>query len=204
MPKINNILENTRKEVELYGASGAESVFLTNLRLEFKSKDLDCPEDADLRGAITDFDWFVLCEKAGCVVPHPSPDESFWIKFFGEQALPYGQAWNFKALKDTLQNPAKHRRGVLYNPRSYDSPPCILTYQFHVERYSTLDVTVTMRSSDVAKVLSQDVLMSWLLLCHVAKLVGLEPGDMVFNIANAHIYWEDTEFQEEFTFDDGL
>ncbi len=61
-----------------------------------------------------------------------------------------------------------------------------------------------MRSSDVAKVFPQDVIMSYLLLCHVSNLVDLKPGSITFNLGNAHVYWSDTEFGEEFAIDDGL
>lgn len=203
MARIDNILEDARKEVEIYGKSGGECVYLTNLTLTFE-EGLIAPELSDLKGALVDFDWFVLCEKEGCVVPHPNPDSSFWIRVFGEKALPYGYSWNFRLLKDTLRDQKRWRRGVLFNPQSYNNPPCITCYQFQQADYGTLDMTVTMRSSDVAKVLPQDVLMSQLLLAHVSSLASFEPGSITFNIANAHVYWEDTEFQEEFTFDDGL
>lgn len=204
MARIDNILEDARKEVEIYGKSGGECVFLTDLSLIFSKNDFVCPENADLPGALVDFDWFVRCQTAGRVVSHPDPDSSYWIRRFGEKAYPYGYTWDFKLLCDSLTDPKRWRQAVLFNPQSYLNPPCIVCYQFQQADYGMLDLTVTMRSSDVAKVLPQDVLMSQLLLSHVSNLVGMEPGDMTFNIGNAHIYWEDTEFQEEFTFDDGL
>jgi hypothetical protein len=204
MARIDNILEDARKEVEIYGKSGGECVFLTNLTLTFSCENFVCPKNANLAGALADFDWFVLCQTKGYVVSHPAPDSSYWLQQFGEKALPYGYSWNFKLLRDSLTDSKRWRQGVLFNPQSYNNPPCITCYQFQQANYGTLDLTVTMRSSDVAKVLPQDVLMSQLLLSHVSNLVAMEPGNMTFNIGNAHVYWEDTEFQEEFTFDDGL
>jgi thymidylate synthase len=67
--------------------------------------------------------------------------------------------------------------------------------------HDRLNVTVTMRSSDVAKVLPQDVAMTWFLLRDVAQMSNLDRGKMTFNIGNAHVYYEDCEWQEEFTID---
>jgi len=63
---------------------------------------------------------------------------------------------------------------------------------------------VMMRSSDVAKILPQDILMTWFLQKHVAELADLERGKMTFFISNAHIFWEDLEYPEEHSIDTSL
>ena len=198
---IDRVLGNVVKEVELYGKSGAESVFLTNLSFSFDGKDFDVPIAADMDGAVVDFDWFMKCAEAGRELSHPSPDKSFWLRHFGNDSYSYGSTWNFRALRDHLDKPDHWRKAVLTNPRSPEDPPCIICYQFQVVEHRTLDVTVTMRSSDVCKVLPQDVLMTWFLLREVAKDNCLDRGTITFNIGNAHVYYEDCEWQEEFTVD---
>ena len=201
MTTIDKVLENLVKEVEIYGQCGSDTVFKTNLSFTIDGNDFDVPALADIDGAVVDFDWFLKASERGYEIPHPSPDKSFWLRRFGDDAYSYGSSWSFKALRDHLGKPANWRRAVLTNPRSPEDPPCILCYHFQVIDHRTLDVTVTMRSSDVAKVLPQDVLMTWFLLKHVAKDNCLDRGSITFNIANAHVYYEDCEWQEEFTVD---
>ena len=78
-----------------------------------------------------------------------------------------------------------------------------MCYHFQEVEYGKLDCTVTLRSSDVAKVLAGDVFMSGLIQEQVAEMVGMESGDLTFNISNAHVYYNDLEYTEEFTIDYG-
>ena len=200
MRTIDKILDNVVKEVELYGRSGADSVYITNMSFTIAEEDFDVPVDADIDGAVVDFDWFLKSAEKGYDISHPSPDKSFWLRHFGKDSYAYGASWRLQELYDQLAKPDAWRRCVLVNPRSID-PPCIMCYQFLNDGNRVLDVIVTMRSSDTKKVLPQDVLMTWFLLKHVANAMCLERGSMTFNIANAHVYYEDCEWQEEFTID---
>lgn len=200
METIDKILDNLVKEVELTGRSGSDCVYKTNISVTIKDEDFSTPEESDLDGAYVDFDWFLRSAEKGYDVPHLAPDKSFWFKYFGERAAAYGSSWRFQNLKDTLSDPAKWRRAVLINPQTGD-PPCILSYQFLSEDSRTLDVVVTMRSSDIKKIFPQDYLMTWLLLKRVCEDCKFDRGSITFNIANAHVYYEDCEWQEEFTID---
>ena len=202
--KLNTIdyaLENLVKEVELYGRSGGDSIFLTNVTLTVKDEDFEVPFTADLDGAYVDFDWFLRCAKARREEPHPSPDKSFWLRTFGEKAVPYGACWNLSALKDNLSKPERWRKCLLFNSRSSEDPSCVTSYQFLQHEHHILDVIVTMRSSDVYGVLPQDLLMTWFLLKHVCEENGLRRGSITLNLANAHVFYENCMWQEEFTID---
>ena len=201
MNTTDRFLENLAKEVEIYGRSGSESIYKSNLSFSLDAKDFEIPVSADWDGAIVDFDWFLKCAARYQDLSHPSPDKSFWLRTFGKDAGPYGAGWNFTALREHFDKDTYTRRAILWNPRNPDNPPCILCYHFSCDLYRTLDVTVSMRSSDVRKVLGQDLVMTWLLLKHVAKDNCFDLGKITFNIANAHIYYEDCEWQEEFTVD---
>tara|TARA_R110001592_G_scaffold220742_1_gene475362 strand:- start:1 stop:615 length:615 start_codon:yes stop_codon:yes gene_type:complete len=203
MLRIDRILEDLQREVELYGKSGADSVFIDNLHFSIESGDYQVPLGCDVQGGIVDVAWFFQCAADRRITPHSHPDESFWVRAFGKDALPYGHAWNLEALYENLSKESTARRGILFNHRDCYNPPCVICYQFQSIHYGTLDCTVTLRSSDVAKVLPQDVFMTDLILGQICRSTGFNPGKMTFNLANAHVYYEDMEYQEEFTIDFG-
>lgn len=196
MPEITKAIESIRTSIERVGRSGRDTVFLDNVSFRVSATNLDIPFGADLPAAQEDFEWFLACEDYQGELAHPNHEKSWWLKQFGDDAPPYGHTWNLRALCDALTLSGLGRRAVLVNPMM-PYPACILCYQFQVVKHTIdgplLDVTVTMRSSDVVNCLPQDVLMTQLLLRHVANEVGMTPGVMTFNIANAHIYWEDLD-----------
>ena len=202
MTRIDSVLEQVQKDVELKGKCGAAAVFLTNIQFTIPREDFASPISCDVEGAICDVSWFFKCAKARMVVPCGNPDGSFWIKRFGKEALPYGSAWNLPELKEQLEDPDT-RRAILLNYARPEQPPCVTGYQFQCVEYGVLDCTATLRSSDVAKVLAQDVFMTKLILDEVSKMTGFEPGSITFNLGNAHVYYEDLTYTEEFTIDMG-
>lgn len=67
--------------------------------------------------------------------------------------------------------------------------PCIIGYQFSINRYDTLDVSVIMRSCDITNCLRNDIWLAHNLLKHVSNNVeGTTTGDITFYIANLHQY----------------
>ena len=75
--------------------------------------------------------------------------------------------------------------------------------QAEVKATHLLIVLPLLRQVTIVKVLPQDVYMTRLILEYVCSLVDLEPGKMTFNLANAHVFYEDLEYQEEFAIDYG-
>jgi len=201
MNKTDRILEDMQKLVEISGISGSSTIFLPNLTFTIPKGDFEIPSFCDYTGAVEDFEWFLSCSEAGKLVPHQSPEKSFWLKTWGGDADVYGRTWSIRSLAKHLYKEQDSRRAVLYNPTSCSNPPCILCYHFQINHFRQVDVTVTMRSSDVAKILPQDVTMTWLLLKFIAAIGNYHIGDMTFNISNAHVYYEDSEWQEEFDVD---
>ena len=200
MTEITKVIDSIRSSVEKVGTSGRDTVYLDNVSFRVSATKFEVPKGADLDAAREDFNWFLLCEDLRTEVAHPRHEKSWWLKQFGDDAPPYGHTWDLHAVTDCLTLRGLERRAVLFNLTS-PYPACILCYQFQITKYVTegplLDVTVTMRSSDVINCLSQDVLMTELLLWHVAQQVEMTPGHMTFNIANAHIYWEDLDTADE-------
>jgi thymidylate synthase len=204
MSDIDRVLGDLQKEIELYGRSGAESIFKTDVVFTISARAFDVPSGADAEGAIIDFEWFLECATNGRVTAHPNPDRSWWLERWGMNAEPYGYRWRFDTLKKHLTESGAERRAVLFNPGGHDKPPCILCYQFQEVNCGVLDCTIFMRSSDVAKVLPQDIAMTRLLVKHVANMVGLKAGNMTFHVGNAHVFYKDCDFPEEHIFDIGL
>jgi hypothetical protein len=203
MKSIDRILENVQKEVELYGRSGSDCIFIDNYQFSIDKNEFSVPMLANEDEGVNDVAWFFTCARKGIIVPHPNPDRSFWIKLFGKDANPYGPTWNVDKLLETLRKDGKQRQAVFNNGLFTTQPPCILTYQFQNLEYGYLDLTVTMRSSDVSSVLPQDVFMSRVILEQIASRTGMEPGKMTFFIANAHVFYKDTLYNEEYTIDYG-
>ena len=202
MNSTDRILDYIQREVELDGRSHTDCVFITDLSFSIDRKEYRVPSIADLESAENDVEWFFMSAKAGRVVPHPNPDSSFWKKYFGENADPYGHSWNLEQLFENLRSPEAWRRAILYNPKIARNPPCVVYYQFQ-QIGSYLDVTANLRSSDVYKVLPQDVVMTDLILRKIASVLGVNPGRLTFNIGNAHCFYEDMENVEESILDWG-
>jgi hypothetical protein len=200
MNEVTKAIDSVRSSVERVGKSGRDTVYLDNVSFRVSVTKFEVPDGANAAEAREDFNWFVMCEDAWESIPHPHPERSWWLRQFGKDAVPYGESWNLGLVEESLTTPGKGRRAILFNP-IYPHPACILCYQFQVVDHTTggahLDMTVTMRSSDVVNCLPQDVVMSEFLLHHMAERVEMIPGRMTFNIANAHIYWEDLDTWDE-------
>ena len=202
MSRIDSVLEQLQKDVEARGRSGAQAVFLTNIQFTIPREDFESSMSCDVEGAICDVSWFFKCAKARMVMPCGNPDTSFFIKFFGKNVVPYGSSWDLNGLLDHLKDPDT-RRAVLLNHSNPEAPSCVTCYQFQCVDYGVLDCTATIRSSDVAKVLSQDLFMTKLILDEISDLAGYESGSVTINIGNAHVYYEDLQYSEEYSIDYG-
>jgi hypothetical protein len=196
MNYTDRILDSVRWEVEFNGQSHADCVFLNDLSFTIDRHKYEVPSEANPLEARADVYWFFASAREGRVAPHQDPDASFWLRIFGEDANPYGYTWNLPRLLENIHSPTAWRRAILYNPMVANNPPCVLCYQFH-PTLDVLSITATMRSSDVYKVLPQDIVMTDLILREIARKSELQPGDITFNIGNAHAFYEDMEYVEE-------
>lgn len=203
MTEIDRLLEKVQRDVELKGKSGSQTVFMTDVTFSIPSEAIEAPSDCDVEGAICDVSWFFKCAREKRQTLCGNPDTSFWIKHFGKDAIPYGSTWDLKALKQHFDEDLDTRRGILHNFADMTQPPCVLTYQFHCSEYKVLDCTVTLRSSDVVKMLPQDVFMTSLIHEEISELLHIERGSMTFNLSNAHVYYEDLQFTDEHTLEFG-
>ena len=121
----------------------------------------------------------------------------------GELGRVYGYQWVGqldKVVQGIKEEPHSRRHVVnSWNYRDLHTmalPPCHYSYQFYV-RDSTLSCQVTMRSGDMFLGIPFNI-ASYALLTHIiAADCQLEPGQLIINIGDAHIYKNHLEQVEE-------
>ena len=204
MNKVDAQLENLATEIELHGKSGYDSIYKSNVCTTFFADQWELPSNVRECEVKADLQWFLSCADTREIVPHEDSLNSFWLLQFGMNADPYGPDWDLPYVLESLLVSEQGRRAVLINTGTKDEPPCVLSYQFHNACYNRIDLTVYMRSSDVAGVLAFDLALARALLEHVCSCIGFEPGDITFMIGDAHVRYQDMMHGEEFTFDYGL
>lgn len=91
-------------------------------------------------------------------------------------------AWNPAVLPDETQSPQKNARAGLQA-----LPPCHVMFQFHVAN-GKLSCHMYQRSADVFLGVPFNIASYSLLTMMIAQVVGLEPGDFIISLGDAHIY----------------
>ena len=91
-------------------------------------------------------------------------------------------AWNPAVLPDETQSPQENARAGLQA-----LPPCHMMFQFHVVN-GKLSCHMYQRSADVFLGVPFNIASYSLLTMMIAQVVGLEPGDFIISLGDAHIY----------------
>ena len=91
-------------------------------------------------------------------------------------------AWNPAVLPDESQSPQENVRAGLQA-----LPPCHMLFQFHVAN-GKLSCHMYQRSADVFLGVPLNIASYSLLTMMIAQVVGLEPGDFIISLGDAHIY----------------
>lgn len=127
-----------------------------------------------------------------------------WADAEGELGPVYGKQWRSwaapggesidqmaKLIEALKTNPASRRHVVsAWNPAEVDQmalPPCHCLFQFHVAR-GRLSCQLYQRSADVFLGVPFNIASYALLTLMLAKVVGLEPGEFVHTLGDAHLY----------------
>jgi len=196
MNNTNRLLENLQRQVEIGGTKSDECVYLNNVSFRIQATNGKFgPYGSYKAKAVSDFEWFLYCEDHRADMPHPEADLSWWLDELPFE-IPYGAAWDLEKLVQQIQTPELIRRAVLINPPG----AAVISYQFQPHGW-LLDMVVTMRTSDVINCLPQDILMADLLLSEVAARSGLSARYVNFHIADAHVFLNDLQYQEEHDID---
>ncbi|WP_371134652.1 thymidylate synthase [Phenylobacterium sp.] len=127
-----------------------------------------------------------------------------WADADGELGPVYGKQWRSWAtpdgrvidqiakLVDGLRASPESRRHIVtaWNPADVDDmalPPCHCLFQFHVAE-GRLSCQLYQRSADVFLGVPFNIASYALLTAMVAKVVGLQPGEFVHTLGDAHLY----------------
>ena len=127
-----------------------------------------------------------------------------WADETGELGPVYGKQWRswtapdgrvidqISAVVESLKTNPNSRRHIVsaWNPADVDDmalPPCHCLFQFHVAN-GRLSCQLYQRSADVFLGVPFNIASYALLTIMVAKVVGLEPGDFVHTLGDAHLY----------------
>jgi len=127
-----------------------------------------------------------------------------WADETGELGPVYGKQWRswtapdgriidqISAVVESLKTNPNSRRHIVsaWNPADVDDmalPPCHCLFQFHVAN-GRLSCQLYQRSADVFLGVPFNIASYALLTVMMAKVVGLEPGDFVHTLGDAHLY----------------
>ncbi len=118
---------------------------------------------------------------------------------WGDLGPVYGKQWRsffgfdqIRSIMESLRENPESRRHIVsaWNPRELDQmslPPCHMFFQFSVAG-NQLSCQLYIRSNDLFLGAPFNIAQYALLAHLVAHQVGLEPGDLVYTIGDAHVY----------------
>ncbi len=111
----------------------------------------------------------------------------------------YGQDGvdQIQSLLDTIQNNPWSRRMIVsgWNPKEADKvalPPCHTLFQFYVQD-GRLSCQLYQRSADIFLGVPFNIASYSLLLMMIAQVSGLEPGEFIHTMGDAHLYSDHLE-----------
>jgi thymidylate synthase len=112
------------------------------------------------------------------------------ITFNGAYGRPVKAQWNI--VLENLAGDPYTRQAVIdifggLRSRTSKDVPCTLSIQFF-ERFEKLEMTVTMRSSDVWLGLPYDVFTFTMLANKMAEQLGIELGGLTLHLGSSHLY----------------
>ena len=130
-------------------------------------------------------------------------DDQFALKY-GELGNVYGKQWRnwvgpngevidqLKNVVDSIKNNPTSRRHIVsaWNPAEIETmalPPCHTLFQFYVKD-GKLSLQLYQRSADIFLGVPFNIASYSLLLIMVARETGLEVGEFVHTMGDAHIY----------------
>lgn len=179
-----------------------------------KSEDYHGPDMTDFgRRAAADEDFkLVLDEQMNIFREKVLSDETFALTY-GDLGPIYGRQWRswpttdgktidqLQKVIDQIKNSPDSRRHIVtgWNPEFVDDmalPPCHTLFQFYVAD-GRLSCQLYQRSADVFLGVPFNI-ASYALLTHlIARECGLEPGEFVHTLGDAHIYSNHVEQVKE-------
>ena len=202
---LRDVLEKGKERKDRTGV-GTRGLFGAQLRFDLRdSFPLLTTKKVHLKSIIHELLWFVRGETQ--VSPLQQAGVSIWDEWAspeGELGPVYGKQWRSWAAPDgrTIDqialvleqirgNPESRRLLVsAWNPADVGAmalPPCHTMFQFYVAR-GRLSCQLYQRSGDLFLGIPFNIASYALLTCMVAQVTGLQPGDFVHTLGDAHLY----------------
>ncbi len=164
-------------------------------------------------------DW-MLAEGLERVIPKPNiplnPGKAwkvrkhFWEKFIRDGLFSYTYADRFfnqipVVINELSLRPETRqamitmydRHDDMLNWGGHDRVPCSVSYQF-INRDGALHVIYNQRSCDFVNFFIADVYFTYVLLCNIATIVGLEVGSLTHFLGSLHAFRGDLKGKEIF------
>lgn len=206
MGAFQYVWENGKQRGDRTGI-GTRSVFGINIRYDLaEGFPLITEKKTWWKGVVTELQWILKGDRTGNIDFMRNRGVHIWDEWAdenGDLGPVYGaqaRAWTgptdvidqlSKVVYQLKTNPESRRHVVsMWNPGELDQqalPPCHLLYQFYVQD-GKLSTLVYQRSADMFLGVPFDI-ASYALLTHiVANLAGLEVGELIYNLGDAHIY----------------
>lgn len=156
-------------------------------------------------------------QKLGCHIWDANAEADYWkpkAKFEGDLGRVYGVQWRswrgpngievdqLKNVIRKIKSDPTDRRLIVsaWNPGELDQmalPPCHVMYQFYVHADNRLSLQMHQRSADMFLGVPFNIASYALLLSMVAQVTGLQPGEFVHVLGDAHIYHNHFDQVEE-------
>lgn len=156
-------------------------------------------------------------QKLGCHIWDANAEADYWkpkAKFEGDLGRVYGVQWRswrgpngievdqLKNVIRKIKSDPTDRRLIVsaWNPGELDQmalPPCHVMYQFYVHADNRLSLQMYQRSADMFLGVPFNIASYALLLSMVAQVTGLQPGEFVHVLGDAHIYHNHFDQVEE-------
>ncbi len=202
---LRRVLENGARKSDRTG-TGTLSVFGHQMRFDLSEGfPLLTTKKLHLRSIVHELLWFIRGDTNTRYLKENGVsiwDE--WADADGNLGPVYGKQWRswegpdgrtidqLREVVDTIRTNPDSRRMIVsaWNVGDLDDmalPPCHLLYQFYVAG-GRLSCQLYQRSGDVFLGVPFNIASYALLVLMVARVSGLEPGDLVHTLGDAHLY----------------
>jgi thymidylate synthase len=207
---LQHVLEHGCEKQDRTG-TGAISIFGYQMRFNLqKGFPLMTTKKLHLKSIIYELLWFLKGEtNTRYLNAHGVTIWNEWADAGGELGHIYGYQWRSwpsytgksidqieKVLHSIRQNPDSRRHIVsAWNVADLENmalPPCHVLFQFYVAD-GRLSLQLYQRSADIFLGVPFNIASYALLLMMVAQVTGLEPGEFIHTLGDAHIYMNHLE-----------
>jgi thymidylate synthase len=211
---LTDVIANGERREDRTGV-GVLGVFGRQMRFDLaKGFPLLTTKKIHFKSVVVELIWFLQgqtnvrwLQERGCTIWDEWADEA------GELGPVYGKQWRSWAAPDgrvidqmavvvrSLRDNPMSRRHIVsaWNPADVEAmalPPCHCLFQFHVSG-GRLSCQLYQRSADIFLGVPFNIASYALLTAMVAQVVGLEPGEFIHVLGDAHLYLNHIEQARE-------